>query len=80
MRKPLDLSNSIYQQKGFKNQVGGLGMECGMQINNRPDSVSGIQKMVDMKKSIRRAEKISTMSEAVALGGMKEDMMGGCGY
>lgn len=80
MRKPLDLSNSIYQRRGFKNQVGGLGMECGMQINNRPDSVSGIQKMVDIKKGIRRSEKISTMSEAVALGSMKEDMMGGCGY
>jgi hypothetical protein len=74
MRKPLNLSNSIYQQKNSKF---GLGMECGMMINNRPDSTTGIQKAVEMKKSIRRAEKISTMSEAVALGGMKEDMMSG---
>lgn len=72
--KPLNLSNSIYQQKNAKP---GLVMECGMMINNRPTSTSGIQKAVNLKQTIKRAEKISTMSEAVALGGMKEDMMGG---
>ena len=74
MKKPLNLSNSIYQQKGAGY---GLGINAGMMINNRMNSTTGIQKAVEMKKSIRRAEKISTMSEAVALGSMKEDMMEG---
>ena len=74
MKKPLNLSNSIYQQRGAGY---GLGMNAGMMINNRPDSTNGIQKAVELKKSMRRAEKISTMSEAVALGSMKEDMMQG---
>lgn len=74
MRKPLDLSNSIYQQKNAKF---GLGMECGMMINNRPDSTTGIQKAVNLKQSVKRAEKVSIMSEAVALGNIKEDMIGG---
>ena len=74
MKKPLNLSNSIYQQKGAGY---GLNMNAGMMINNRMNSTTGIQKAVELKKSIKRAEKISTMSEAVALGNMKEDMMGG---
>lgn len=74
MKKPLNLSNSIYQQKGAGY---GLNMNSGMMINNRVDSTTGIQKAVEMKKSIRRSEKISTMSEAVALGSMREDMMKG---
>lgn len=62
-----NLSNSIYQQKSAKP---GLNPECGMLINNRPDSISGIQKAVEIKKAMRRAEKISTMSEAVSIGTM----------
>lgn len=67
MRKPLNLSNSIYQQK---NAGPGLTMECGMMINNRPNSTTGIQKAVDMKKALKRQEKVSVMSEAVTLGNM----------
>mgnify|MGYP003337292657 FL=1 len=60
-----NLSNSIYQQK----KAGpGLTMECGMMINNRPDSTTGIQKAVEIKKMAKRMEKISTMAEAVAQG------------
>jgi len=74
MKKPLNLSNSIYQQKGAGY---GLNVNSGMLINNRTNSVTGIQKAVELKKTIKRSEKISTMSEAVALGSMKEDMMQG---
>jgi hypothetical protein len=74
MKKPLNLSNSIYQQRGAGY---GLNVNAGMLINNRMNSTTGIQKAVELKKTIKRAEKISTMSEAVALGSMKEDMMGG---
>ena len=67
MRKPLNLSNSIYQQKGAGL---GLTMSDGMMINNRPNSTTGIQKAVEVKKLTKRMEKIATMSEAVAMGNM----------
>ena len=63
--KKANLSNSIYQRNG---SAPGLTVKDGMLINNRPDSVSGIQQACDMKKAIKRAEKISVYSEAVALG------------
>lgn len=72
--KKANLSNSIYQQKG---SGFGLTQKDGMLINNRPDGVTGIRQAVDLKKAMKRAEKISTYSEAVMLGNMKEDMMGG---
>ena len=66
-----NLMNSIYQQK----KAGpGLSVECGMMINNRPDSVNGITKAVELKKAMRRAEKISVYSDAFALGQMKRMM------
>jgi len=69
MRKPLDLSNSIYQQK----KAGpGLTMECGMMINNRPNSRTGIQKAVEVKNVMKRSEKVSIMAEAVSLGNMSK--------
>lgn len=69
-----NLMNSIYQQK----KAGpGLSVECGMLINNRPNSTTGIQQMAEMRKALKKAEKISVMSQAVALGNIKEDMMGG---
>lgn len=69
MRKPLNLSNSIYQQK---NAGPGLTMECGMMINNRPDSRTGIAKAAEVRKAMKRAEKVSVMSEAVSLGNMSK--------
>ena len=70
-----NLGNSIYQQRG--SGYGGLTVRNGMLINERPDGMTGIAQMAQAKKTIKRMEKISTMSEAVALGSMKEDMMGG---
>jgi len=65
-----DLRNSIYQQK---NSIPGLGVECGMLINNRPNSTTGIQKAVETKKMLKRMEKISIYSEGMQQGHM---MMG----
>jgi hypothetical protein len=63
----VNLSNSIYQQK----KAGpGLSVECGMLINNRPNSTTGIQKAAEMRKIMKKMEKISTISEAVAMGGV----------
>jgi len=69
----VDLSNSIYQQK---NSIPGLGMECGMMINNRPDSTTGIQKAVETKKMLRRMEKVSIYSEGMQQGHMMNHMKG----
>jgi len=79
MKQPLNLSNSIYQRNGTKM---GLDVNGGMLINNAPDSRMGITKMAEAKKALKRAEKISVMADAVAIGTMKsemdEGMMGGC--
>ena len=69
-----DLSNSIYQQKGANF---GLTVNGGMEINNRPDGVTGIKQACEVKKVMHRAEKIQTMSEAVFLGNIKSEMMEG---
>lgn len=75
--KPLNLSNSIYQRNGSKM---GLDINGGMLINNRPNSTTGIQKAAQLNKAIKKAEKISMMADAVAMGTMRtemgEDMMG----
>ncbi len=70
----LRLQDSIYQQKkaGF-----GLTIEDGMLINNRPNSMTGIQKAAQIKKSIQNAEKISRMAEAVFLGTTRAEMIEG---
>ena len=79
MKQPLNLSNSIYQRNGTKS---GLDVNGGMLINNAPDSRMGITKMAEARKTLRRAENISVMADAVAIGTMKsemdEGMMGGC--
>jgi len=70
----LRLQDSIYQQK----KAGpGLTIEDGMLINNRPNSMTGIQKAAQVKKAIHKAEKIQMMSEAVFLGNIRSEMMEG---
>lgn len=69
-----DLSNSIYQQKGANF---GLSVNDGMMINNRPDGQTGIRQMADLKKAVKRADKIQMMSEAVYLGNIKTEMSEG---
>ena len=74
MKKPLNLSNSIYQQRG----VSGLSVRDGMLINNRPDGQTGIAQVVQLKKAVTRAEKISTMSAAFMMGETMSDMEDCC--
>lgn len=76
MRRTLNLGNSIYQQKGSGY---GLNVRDGMLINNRADGVTGIKQAVELKKTMKRAEKISTYSEAIAIGNMRSEMNEGCG-
>jgi hypothetical protein len=74
MKKNVNLGNSIYQQKN----VSGLSIKDGMLINNRPDGRTGISIAVELKNSVRKSEKIATMSAAFALGEMASDK-GECG-
>lgn len=60
-----NLSNSIYQRK---NSGLGLSVKDGMLINNRPDGQTGIQQIAQIKKSMKRAEKVSIYSEAISMG------------
>jgi hypothetical protein len=52
----------------------GLTVKDGRLINNRPCSKNGIEKAAELRKSIKRAEKIEMISEGVALGDMKAEM------
>lgn len=65
------LSNSIYQQK---TAGPGLSVSGGMLINNRPDGVTGIKMMSDMKRAMMRAEKVNVIVEANTISDMRENM------
>jgi len=52
----------------------GLTVKDGRLINNRPCSKNGIEKAAELRKAIKRAEKIEMYSEAVALGELKAEM------
>lgn len=72
MKQPLNLKNSIYQQKNT-GSFSGLTVNDGMLINNRPDGQTGIAQLAQLKKSIHKAEKIATMSMAFKIGEMASD-------
>jgi ABC-type uncharacterized transport system ATPase component len=73
MKKRLDLSNSIYQQK-TNGSYSGLTVKDGMLINNRPDGQTGIAQASQLRKAMQRAEKISTMSTAFMMGDTMSEM------
>lgn len=55
---------------------GGLEVRNGRLINNRPDGVTGIQRMAELKKMQKREQKIEMMVEADVRASMREKMMG----
>lgn len=72
--KRANLSNSIYQQKGAGI---GLSVNNGMLINNRMDSVSGIQQACEMNKMKKIVQKAEVMSKAMMMskmGDCEDDM------
>ena len=71
MKQPLNLKNSIYQQKNV-GSFEGLTIKDGMLINNRPDGQTGIAQLAQMKKSIKTAEKISVIARGNAMAEMME--------
>ena len=50
-----------------------LTVKNGRLINNRPNGKTGIQEAAEIKKAMKKAEKVQMMSEAVALGNIKAD-------
>lgn len=78
MKQPLNLRNSIYQQKSA-GSFSGLTVKDGMLINNRPDGQTGIAQAAQLKKSIHRAEKISTMAAAYQFAEMASEESESCG-
>lgn len=78
MKQPLNLRNSIYQQRP-NGSFSGLTVNDGMLINDRPDGRTGIAKLAEMRKSIRTAEKISIVARGNAMGEMMSEMGESCG-
>ncbi len=72
MKKPLNLSNSIYQQK-TPGSYNGLTVKNGMLINSRPDGITGIAQAAQIRKSIKTAEKISIIAKGNTMSEMMEE-------
>jgi len=51
-------------------------MKNGRLINDRPCGVTGIQQALDLKKMMKREQKIDMMVEADMRASMREKMMG----
>ena len=73
MKEPLNLRNSIYQQKNV-GSFEGLTIKDGMLINNRPDGQSGIAQAAQVRKAMKTAEKISIVARGTAMGEMMSEM------
>jgi hypothetical protein len=65
-----NVSNSIYQQKGAGI---GLSVSNGMLINNRMDSMSGLQQASEMNKMRKVAEKVEMISRAINISKVESD-------
>jgi hypothetical protein len=76
MKRGLKLSDSIYSGSKFD----GLTVRNGRLINNRPDGQTGIAQAADIKRSMKRAEKVMIVAKGTAMGEMMSEMgeMGSC--
>ena len=75
MKRGLKLSNSIYSGSKYD----GLTVRNGRLINNRPDGQTGIAQAAEIRKSMKRAEKISVVAKGTAMGEMMSEMGEECG-
>lgn len=55
-------------------ELNGLVMYRGMEVNLRPPCEMGITKMARNAKMLRRSERVSEIAEGVRLGDMQADM------
>jgi hypothetical protein len=51
-----------------------LTVRNGRLINNRPDGQTGIAQAAEIRKSMKRAEKISIVAKGTAMGEMMSEM------
>jgi hypothetical protein len=75
-RGKLNFGNSVYQSKE-SGSFDGLTMKNGRLINNRPDGQTGIAQASDIRRAMKRAEKISIVAKGTSMGEMMSEM-GGC--
>ena len=69
----LQVSHEFYTFTKTKTMEG-LRIQNGRLINDRPDSITGLQRMALMKKAIKRQEKISMMVDAMRRKDMLDDI------
>ena len=69
----LQVSREFYTFTKTKTMEG-LRIQNGRLINDRPDSITGLQRMALMKKAIKRQEKISMMVDAMRRKDMLDDI------
>lgn len=69
---PFKLSVSLL--KLFVMKYNDLIVRNGRLINISPNSVSGIQKAIQIKKNLKRSEKVSMMSEAMYQAEVRAEM------
>lgn len=55
--------------------MNGLKVQGGRLINERPSGVTGIQEAAQIRKDMKYAKKVSMISEGVALGELKKNLM-----
>ncbi len=70
MKRGLKLSDSIYSGSKFD----GLTVRNGRLINNRPDGQTGIAQAADIRKSMKRAEKVMIVAKGTTMGEMMSEM------
>lgn len=73
MKRGLKISGSIYSSAKYS----GLSMRNGRLVNNRPDGQTGIAQASELRKSMKKAEKVSMIAKGVAMGEMMSEI-GGC--
>ena len=73
MKRGLKISGSIYSSAKYS----GLSMRNGRLVNNRPDGQTGIAQAAELRKSMKKAEKVSMIAKGVAMGEMMSEI-GGC--
>ena len=68
--KKLDRDNRI------SDDVGGLYVRNGRVINDRPNSMTGIQRAANMKRIIDEDRKIKMIADGIERADMRKDMFG----
>jgi hypothetical protein len=72
-KQKLSIKNSVYQG-GNGGYMGGLTVQNGRLINNRPCGKTGIAEMAEARAEAKRQAKIDMMAEGYALGEERAEM------